>query len=101
MRRLLAFLALLACGVALLAPASAVAVDRTVSVHATVEREVPNDSAEIGFSVTKERHGRSAALHNPVHKRGAGASACTEPSPPVKPGNSTVTATVNAVFALQ
>jgi uncharacterized protein len=47
---------------ALLVPASAIALDRTVSVKATVEREVPNDTAEIGFSVSKERHGRGAAL---------------------------------------
>lgn len=48
--------------VALLAPATAAALDRTVSVTATVEREVPNDTAEVRFSVTKERPGRSAAL---------------------------------------
>jgi uncharacterized protein YggE len=59
MRRLLVLAVVL---MALLAPASASALDRTVSVQATVEREVPNDTAEIGFSVTKERHGRSAAL---------------------------------------
>jgi len=59
MRRLLVLAVIL---MALLAPASASALDRTVSVQATVEREVPNDTAEIGFSVTKERHGRSAAL---------------------------------------
>lgn len=59
MRRLLVLVAILA---ALLVPASASAFDRTVSVQATVEREVPNDTAEIGFSVSKERHGRSAAL---------------------------------------
>lgn len=57
--RLIAFAVLV---VALLAPASAVAVDRTVSVEATVEREVANDTAEIGLSVSKERHGRGAAL---------------------------------------
>ncbi len=57
--RLLVLLAIVA---ALLAPATATALDRTVSVKATVEREVPNDTAEIGFSVTKERHGRGAAL---------------------------------------
>ncbi len=56
------FVALLVVAAALLAPASAVALDRTVSVTATVEREVPNDTAEVRFSVTKERHGRSAAL---------------------------------------
>jgi uncharacterized protein len=59
MRRLLVLAVILA---ALLPPAGASAFDRTVSVQATVEREVPNDTAEIGFSVTKERHGRSAAL---------------------------------------
>jgi uncharacterized protein YggE len=59
MRRLLLFTCAAA---ALLAPANASALDRTVSVQATVEREVPNDTAEIGFSVSKERHGRSAAL---------------------------------------
>lgn len=53
---------LAAVAAALLTPASASALDRTVSVQATVEREVPNDSAEIGFSVSKERHGRGAAL---------------------------------------
>jgi uncharacterized protein YggE len=59
MRRLLVLAAVAA---ALLAPATASALDRTVSVQATVEREVPNDTAEIGFSVSKERHGRGAAL---------------------------------------
>src|SRR5215213_10577417 len=47
---------------ALVAPASALALDRTVSVSATVEREVPNDAAEVHFSVSKERAGRAAAL---------------------------------------
>ena len=55
-------LALLVIAAALLLPASALALDRTVSVQATVEREVPNDTAEVRFSVTKERQGRSAAL---------------------------------------
>jgi len=48
---------------ALAAPASAAALDRTVSVEATVERTVPNDTAEVHFSVSKERPGRAAALH--------------------------------------
>jgi uncharacterized protein len=47
---------------ALLAPASAVAAERTVSVTATVERKVPNDTAEVHFAVSKERPGRAAAL---------------------------------------
>jgi uncharacterized protein YggE len=47
---------------ALTAPATAGAVERTVSVTATVERQVPNDAAEVHFSVSKERPGRAAAL---------------------------------------
>jgi len=59
MRRL-AFLLFIAVG--LIAPATAGAIDRTVSVSATVERQVPNDAAEVHFSVSKERPGRAAAL---------------------------------------
>lgn len=59
MRRL-AFL--LAVSAALLAPATAIAAERAVSVQATVEREVPNDAAEVRFTVSKERQGRAAAL---------------------------------------
>jgi uncharacterized protein YggE len=59
MRRLVFLLLLTA---ALAAPAAASAAERTVSVHATVERLVPNDSAEVHFSVSKERPGRAAAL---------------------------------------
>ncbi len=59
MRRL-AFLFVIA--LALTAPAAAGAVERTVSVNATVERQVPNDAAEVHFSVSKERPGRAAAL---------------------------------------
>jgi uncharacterized protein YggE len=59
MRRLFAFFVL----AALVVPAGAVAAERTVSVAATVERQVPNDTAEVHFVVSKERPGRSAALH--------------------------------------
>lgn len=59
MRRLVFLLAIAAV---LAAPAGAAALDRTVSVQATVEREVPNDAAEVHFAVSKERHGRAAAL---------------------------------------
>jgi uncharacterized protein YggE len=59
MRRLLL---LLVMAVALVAPAAANAADRTVSVNATVERQVPNDAAEVHFAVSKERPGRAAAL---------------------------------------
>lgn len=58
MRRLLALFVL----AALVVPASAIAAERTVSVTATVERQVPNDTAEVHFSVSKERPGRAAAL---------------------------------------
>jgi uncharacterized protein len=53
---------LLVVAFALAAPAVAGAVERTVSVTASVEREVPNDAAEVRFSVSKERAGRAAAL---------------------------------------
>jgi uncharacterized protein YggE len=59
MRRLVFLLVLTA---ALAAPAAAGAVERTVSVTATVERQVPNDAAEVHFAVSKERTGRAAAL---------------------------------------
>lgn len=59
MRRLVFLLFLIA---ALVAPAAADAAERTVSVSATVERQVPNDAAEVHFSVSKERAGRAAAL---------------------------------------
>lgn len=62
MRSMRRLVILLAAAAALLAPSTAVAVDRTVSVKATVEREVPNDAAEVHFSVSKERRGRAAAL---------------------------------------
>jgi uncharacterized protein YggE len=52
----------LTIALALLVPASASALDRTVSVKATIEREVANDTAEISLFVSKERHGRGAAL---------------------------------------
>lgn len=62
MRMMPRLIALLAVAAALLAPTTALALERTVSVKATVEREVPNDTAEVRFSVTKERQGRGAAL---------------------------------------
>jgi uncharacterized protein YggE len=47
---------------ALLAPASASALDRVVAVTGTATIRVPNDSASLGFSVSKERRSRGAAL---------------------------------------
>lgn len=47
---------------ALLVPATAAAAERTVSVHGTSTQKVPNDTASLGFSVSKERKTRKAAL---------------------------------------
>jgi uncharacterized protein YggE len=47
---------------ALLAPAAAGAAERTVSVTASATLKVPNDSASLGFSVSRERRSRGAAL---------------------------------------
>jgi uncharacterized protein len=47
---------------ALLLPATATAAERTVSVHGTSTQKVPNDTASLGFSVSKERETRKAAL---------------------------------------
>lgn len=46
----------------LLLPATAAAVERTVSVHGTATQKVPNDTASLGFSVSVERKTRKAAL---------------------------------------
>ena len=85
MRRLVFLLAISA---ALLAPASASAAERTVSVQATVEREVPNDSAEVRFTVSKERRGRAAALHV-VAVRLRAVIAAAQSTPGVGPGDVT------------
>jgi uncharacterized protein YggE len=47
---------------ALLLPGTAVAAERTVSVHGSATQKVPNDTASLGFSVSKERKTRKAAL---------------------------------------
>lgn len=53
-------IALLALG--LLAPASVSAQERTITVKGSATQEVPNDTAGLGFQVTKERSSRAAAL---------------------------------------
>jgi uncharacterized protein YggE len=83
MRRLVFLLAIAA---ALLAPAAATAAERTVSVQATVEREVPNDAAEVRFTVSKERRGRAAALRI-VARRTRAVIAAAERTPGVGPGD--------------
>lgn len=85
MRRLVLLLALAA---ALLAPASAVAAERTVSVQATVERAVPNDAARVHFTVSKERPGRAAALRV-VAVRLRAVIAAAQATPGVGPGDVT------------
>jgi uncharacterized protein YggE len=60
-RRSVIPLALLA--LALLLPAGANAAERTVTVKGSATQKVPNDAAKLGFSVSKERKSRGAALH--------------------------------------
>jgi uncharacterized protein YggE len=82
---------------ALLAPTSAIAQERTVSVQATVEREVPNDAAEVRFTVSKERRGRAAALRI-VAVRVRAVIAAAQSAPGVGPGDiSTGSITVRRV----
>jgi uncharacterized protein YggE len=85
MRRLVLLLATLA---ALLAPATASAAERTVSVEATVERAVPNDAARVHFTVSKERPGRAAALRV-VAVRLRAVIAAAQSTPGVGPGDVT------------
>jgi len=56
------FFPLAALVVALLLPASAGAVERTVTVKGSATQKVPNDAAKLGFSVSVERKTRQAAL---------------------------------------
>lgn len=85
MRRLVFLLIVLA---ALIAPASASAAERTVSVQATVERAVPNDAARVNFTVSKERRGRAAALRV-VAVRLRAVIAAAQATPGVGPGDVT------------
>ncbi len=85
MRRL-AFL--LAIAAALLAPATATGAEPTVSVQATVERQVPNDAARVHFTVSKERRGRAAALRI-VAVRLRAVIAAAQSTPGVGPGDIT------------
>lgn len=84
-RRLALLLAIVA---SLLIPAAALAAERTVSVEATVEREVPNDAARVNFNVSKERPGRAAALHV-VAVRLRAVIAAAQATPGVGPGDVT------------
>jgi uncharacterized protein YggE len=56
------FFPLAALVLALLIPANASAVERTVTVKGSATQKVPNDAAKLGFSVSVERKSRQAAL---------------------------------------
>jgi uncharacterized protein YggE len=73
---------------ALLAPATAAAVERTVSVTANATLKVPNDSASLGFSVSRERRTRGAALRA-VSNGLRGVIAAVQGIPGVGPGDVT------------
>jgi len=74
---------------ALLVPASAAAaIERTVSVTASATLKVPNDSASLGFSVSKERRTRGAALQA-VSSKLRGVIAAVQATPGVGDGDVT------------
>jgi uncharacterized protein len=79
-------IALLALG--LLLPAAAVAQERTVTVRGEATQEVPNDAASLGFSVTKERRSRAAALRIVAIRLNA-VIAVMQATPGVGPGDVT------------
>jgi uncharacterized protein len=73
----------------LLAPASAeAAIERTVSVTAEATLKVPNDSASLGFAVSRERRTRGAALRA-VAAGLRGVIAAAQSTPGVGPGDVT------------
>jgi uncharacterized protein len=80
---LLAVLAL-----AMLLPASASAAERTVTVKGSATQKVPNDTARLGFSVSKERKSRAAALHDVAVKLRA-VIAVVQATPGIGPGDVT------------
>jgi uncharacterized protein len=69
-------------------PAGATALDRTVAVRGEATVTVPNDSASLGFSVTKTRGKRGAALHA-VAARLRAVIAAVQESPGVGDGDIT------------
>jgi uncharacterized protein YggE len=74
---------------ALLAPAgAAAAIERTVSVTASATLKVPNDSASLGFSVSRERRSRGGALRA-VASGLRGVIAAAQGTPGVGPGDVT------------
>ncbi len=81
-------IALAAVTLALLLPASASAVERTVTVMGSATQKVPNDAAKLGFSVSKERKSRQAALRVVAVKLRA-VIAVVQATPGIGPGDVT------------
>src|SRR6476659_625680 len=80
---------LAATALTLLVPATAgAAIERTVSVTASATLKVPNDTASLGFSVSKERRTRGAALRA-VSSGLRGVIAAVQGIPGVGPGDVT------------
>jgi uncharacterized protein YggE len=79
---------LAALGFALLLPATAAALDRTVTVNGTATQKVPNDTASLSFSVSKERKTRQAALQI-VAVRLRAVIAAAQAIPGIDPGDIT------------
>lgn len=81
-----ALIAVAVLSLALILPGTAVAVERTVSVHGSATQKVPNDTASLGFSVSKERKTRKAALQAvAVHLRKV--IATVQGTPGIGPGD--------------
>ncbi len=69
-------------------PATASAVERTVTVKGSATQQVPNDAAKLGFSVSKERKSREAALRI-VAIRLRAVIAAVQATPGIGPGDVT------------
>ncbi len=78
-------IAILALAASLLLPTTAAAIDRTITVKGEAVQEVVNDAAELGFSVSKERKSKGAALRI-VAVRMAAVIAAIKGTVPVAPG---------------
>ena len=81
-------IALVAVVLALALPASASAVERTVTVKGSATQKVPNDAAKLGFSVSEERKSRQAALRVVAVKLRA-VIAAIQATPGIGPGDVT------------
>jgi uncharacterized protein YggE len=79
---------LLTVALALLLPTTASAVERTITVKGSATQEVPNDAAKLGFSVSKERKSRQAALRI-VAIRLRAVIAAVQATPGIGPGDVT------------